>query len=317
MPESPQINLIYIAGYGRSGSTLLERIVSSHPDVTGMGEIAYLVDTNLREFYWDSARGIPLWDRVEPLLRFEPADALAREREQLRHESLWQGWRRWLFGGTSDAYQKHTTQILQALAQATGTRWLMDSSKTARERFFRPLMLRRVPGINVRVIHLVRDPRGCVQSVRRGSNAAMEQGQSRNWKLATLRAAIGWSLANASGLLFRALCGRHDYVRIRYEELANDPLTALRRIEPLLGVSFQGIADKVRSQQPLPAGEQFAGNRMRLESVIALQNDERWRSEMPKTMQWLVAALCLPVSVFLLRRQPPVAGRTPEYKSAA
>jgi hypothetical protein len=36
--------IIYIAGYGRSGSTLLERILGSHERFFGLGELASFLD---------------------------------------------------------------------------------------------------------------------------------------------------------------------------------------------------------------------------------------------------------------------------------
>ena len=313
------INVAYIAGYGRSGSTLLERILSSHPAITGLGEIAYLANTELGPHYWDVAEGIPLWEQVREKLQFEPQELARRERIQVRHESRLTGWFHWLFRKPSADYQQHTTGVLNTIDQAvpSESRWLVDSSKTARERFFRPFMFRRMPNVNCCMIHLVRDPRGSVQSVRRGSNAGMERGQPDKWKLASLRAAYGWTMSNLAGVLFRAVYGANNYVRIRYEELASDPVSCLKRLQPMLDVDFGPTLDQVRAEKPMPPGDQFAGNRMRLESTITLKTDERWRSEMPRWMQWLVTILCFPVSLFVLRKQPPVGTTKPEHKSAA
>ena len=38
------VKLIYIGGYGRSGSTLLERILASHPNIVGCGELHNIED---------------------------------------------------------------------------------------------------------------------------------------------------------------------------------------------------------------------------------------------------------------------------------
>jgi hypothetical protein len=36
--------ILYIAGYSRSGSTILDIILSSHPQIFGTGELGYLFD---------------------------------------------------------------------------------------------------------------------------------------------------------------------------------------------------------------------------------------------------------------------------------
>lgn len=317
--QSDKINVAYIAGYGRSGSTLLERILSSHTGAVGVGEIAYLADSELTEFYWEQAEGIPLWDDLQPQLHLRGEELAQREQTQKRHESRKTGWFHWLFRRASDSYREHTLTILSAIQGVIPqqTTWIVDSSKTARDRFFRPFMFRRLPEVNACMIHLVRDPRGSVQSVRRGSNAAMEQGKDGRFKLAVLRAAYGWSMANLSGLLFRMVYGSENYVRIRYEELSSNPVACLKRLEPMLGLDFTSIVQRIQSGKPLPAGDQFAGNRMRLESVVRLSTDERWRSDMPAWMQWLVTILCFPVSVFAMRKQAAISIEVPEQKTAA
>ena len=319
--DSNKLNVAYIAGYGRSGSTLLERIVSTHPNVVGLGEIAYLADTKLADFYWDAAEGIPLWDKAAEELRFQPDELAKRAKIQKQHESRLTGWFYWLFRTPTAKYLEHTSEVLEAIHKAApaGTTWLIDSSKTARDRFFRPFMFRRLTNVNTCMIHLVRDPRGSVQSVRRGSNAAMERGEPRHFRFAFLRSVYGWTMSNLAGVLYRALYGPENYVRLRYEELASDPVTCLKRLEPVLGVDFTATAALIQAAKPLPAGAQFAGNRMRLESVIKLKTDERWRDEMPKVMQWLVTILCLPVSLFVLRAQskPTTDTGDPLRQSAA
>ncbi len=320
MPASPdKINIAYIAGYGRSGSTLLERILSSHTGAVGVGEIAYLADSELTDFYWEQAEGIELWDRLKARLHFSGEELMRREDVQKRHESRLTGWFYWLFRKPSPEYSEHTLQVLSSIRDAIPeqTSWILDSSKTARDRFFRPFMFRKLPDVNACMIHLVRDPRGSVQSVRRGSNAAMEQGRDGRFKLAVLRAAYGWSMSNLAGLLFRLVHGSENYVRIRYEELSSDPIACLKRLEPMLGLDFTPIVARIQSGKALPAGEQFAGNRMRLESVVRLSTDERWRRDMPAWMQWLVTVLCFPISVFAMRKQRPVSTEIPEQKTAA
>src|SRR5688500_15560751 len=36
--------VLYIAGYGRCGSTLSETILNGHPEITGVGEVTFLLE---------------------------------------------------------------------------------------------------------------------------------------------------------------------------------------------------------------------------------------------------------------------------------
>ncbi|MCA9641093.1 MAG: hypothetical protein KC492_10375, partial [Myxococcales bacterium] len=73
--------LVYILGLGHSGSTLLEMLLSSHPRLLGLGEVASLLTRGMRERHlsgpWPSpcscgvlARDCPVWkptlDQLQP-----------------------------------------------------------------------------------------------------------------------------------------------------------------------------------------------------------------------------------------------------------
>jgi tetratricopeptide (TPR) repeat protein len=53
---------IFIVGMPRSGSTLVEQILASHPDVYGAGEVSTLMDT-----FQDAASRFPAWKTIAPL----------------------------------------------------------------------------------------------------------------------------------------------------------------------------------------------------------------------------------------------------------
>ena len=296
------INVVYVAGYGRSGSTLLDRLLGSHPEITGLGEIAYLVDGELADFYWERAADSDFWNNLRETLQFEPDERQRRERVQKHAERQRTGWL-WQRPSVRDEYNEHIRSTLEPLQQAAGTRYIVDSSKTARERFFRPHRLRRVPGVNLKVVHLVRDPRGCTCSVLKGSNAAMEQGRPARYRGAVLRSVYGWITANLSGVLYQWLGGRNSYQRIRYEELVEQPEVALARLEEFLDVDFSDTLRRLREQEPVSCGPQFAGNRMRNQDIVRLKRDDQWRTALSRPAQWFVYALCSPIAVLCCRKQ--------------
>ncbi|WP_148299268.1 sulfotransferase [Komagataeibacter kakiaceti] len=59
---SPSSRPIFIVGMPRSGSTLVEQILSSHPDVYAAGEV-----NTLRDTFRDAAARFPAWKTVAPL----------------------------------------------------------------------------------------------------------------------------------------------------------------------------------------------------------------------------------------------------------
>lgn len=293
------IRIVYVAGYGRSGSTLLERVIGAHPEVAALGEIAYLTDDRQAAYFWSCVGDSPLWSEVRARLNL-PDEALpAVHAEKLRHESLRRGWLRWLLG-PSRTYLETERRILEAIAASVpgGTRILIDSSKTARERFFRPFQLARIPGVDVRVIQMVRDGRGCLFSVLKGSNQKMEQSaEDASLRFAGLRACLGWTLANLAGALWRLTKGRSRHLLVRYEDFVDDPQQVLSRVEEFLDVDLAEQKQSLRDGRPIPVSDQFAGNRMRHATNIVLKRDDAWKQQLPFRYRALFWLICWPVQV--------------------
>lgn len=316
VPGPPRV--IYVAGYGRSGSTLLERILASHPHVRALGEIKDVVDVEVAEYFWDQVGDSEYWQAVRQELGYTPADFPVLDRLQKSHESLWSGWRRWLLGRRPE-YDGHVSRVFQAvrIAADPATRWVVDSSKTSSVVFFRPHLLARLPGWDVRVIHLVRDGRGCLFSVLKGSNKQLEKtnggepvsdppasrpdgaprpngSDSRSphgGLFPALRASVGWLLANLSGFLFAATAP-HRYLRIRYESLVEDPARALSRIGEFLDLDLTEQQQRIAQNEPIPAADQFSGNRVRKQERLVLKKDTQWLTGLKwwqRACFWMIA----------------------------
>lgn len=292
---STKYTVVYIAGYGRSGSTLLERLLCAHPGVVGMGEIAYLGDGGEADAFIREVRDSPKWTAVFAQLERSPGALEYLKRRQKARESLCTGWLYWL--GGHKQYSRHVKSIFDAVRATQGdqVRFLIDSSKTARDRFFRPLLLAGIDGVDLKVIHLLRDPRGCLFSTLRGSNKLLERGQRRRAPLAGLRACVGWCLANASALLFALRHGRGRYLQLSYDELVENPAAALDRVGAFLHVDYTQVQRRLAAGEPIPPADQFAGNRLRRQSAVVLRKDDEWREKLNWPYRLTCWIVCWPI----------------------
>ncbi|MBB2164443.1 tetratricopeptide repeat protein [Gluconacetobacter sp. 1b LMG 1731] len=75
----PSSRPIFIVGMPRSGSTLVEQILASHPDVYGAGEVSTLTDT-----LKDAAKRFPTWQVGTPLACLSAQDRHAIAEEYLQ-----------------------------------------------------------------------------------------------------------------------------------------------------------------------------------------------------------------------------------------
>lgn len=319
----PPATVIYIAGYGRSGSTLLERVLAAHPGIEGLGEVEHLcraddlhavncgcgepidscelwgpvVEALASEFDFGRVRGLQdAADAWEPGRLGAAAgnkrsgnpcarDARETARESARGVSAGTGAARdSANGGEYGAYDRFNARLFGELtARLDGPRYLIDSSKTARLNALRPFSLVRA-GLGVRLVHLVRDGRGCMWSyISKGSNRRLEQGRrgaSARVRFAGLRSALSWRLANRAAEQFGAVYP-DSYMRVRYEDFVSDPRSALEELGSFLSTDLSEQIEALESGGALPRVHQVAGNRMRGEDVIRLRADTAWESELP------------------------------------
>ncbi|MCA9263634.1 MAG: sulfotransferase [Planctomycetales bacterium] len=284
--------IVYVAGYGRSGSTLLDSALGNHADILGAGELTWLF-----QYAADAASctcGAPLmtceiWRevlrRVVPSLEHDELQRVAREsaaaerfmtdrRSHVRHREIWE-------------------TAFAAIRELTGRSTIVDSSKSTRSTYHRLHLLNGLQQSEVYVLHLVRNPRGVMHSARRGSNRRLEAGQPATMVAASARALTSWLIANRN---VQRYCLRHmagRYVCVRYEELVQHPQRVMANIGAVIDCDLSAIADALVGQIPLETGHGVSGNRLRRSGPIQLRVDTEWQHQ-PHRMDRLLAALARP-----------------------
>lgn len=262
--------LLYIGGYGRSGSTLLEVLLAASPAVVACGEIVIAARRQDAPHCscGKTREACPVWG------------ALFTERHP---PGSW----------------SHQDLAIAALDHVNDDYALMvDSSKTAWGSFRTPFALRKVLGDNFTLIHLVRDPHGvCWSSVtgkrrRRGRRLPDIQNSPRRF-FRYIRSVLGWWAANIPCELF-AWRDPQNYVRVRYEDLADAPESTLARIFAKLQL---GEAPKLVGTNDCGNRHQLFGNRVRFLTTSRddIRPDTRWKTAMQPLDRWMISALSWPL----------------------
>jgi hypothetical protein len=298
--------ILYIAGTGRSGSTVLASVLGEVEGVFAAGEVRYLWQRGLVEGRLCGCgvpvRACPLWTEVLAVAGERgvqpPPEAVAawlRRAGRLRH-----------LPGALGRHMLHLPpsrsaslagargalgSLYAAVAEVTGSRVVLDSSKLPSY----ANLLRETPGVDLRVVHLVRDPRGAAHSWR--SRKALTDGaaQSHMEQMGPLKSTVLWDVWNASaaGLLGG---GESRYLRLRYEDFVDDPTTAVRRILSLVGMDDATLPFDSEGGVTLRPNHSVAGNPDRLRhGPIVLRADLRWRTSMPARSRRLVSAIAAPL----------------------
>ncbi|HEV8564947.1 MAG TPA: sulfotransferase [Actinomycetota bacterium] len=300
------VTVLYLGGLGRSGSTLLDRLLGGVPGFCPVGELVFLWQRGLI----DGERcgcGEPLgecafWSRVgkEAFGGWDSVDA--REMEAVRRRVDRNRFIPWmLVPGTSPrAWRESLTRYADALgklyrgvATASGASVIVDSSKHAST----AILLRRVPGVDLRLAHLVRDPRGVAHSwARVVERPDAVEGASKMARLGPSRVAARWFATN---LMFEALraSGRgRPSMRLRYEDVVDDPGRQLSRLLTIAGRADAGLGNLNGHHADLTAHHTVSGNPLRFHSgPIEIRADDRWRHAMSPSDRWTVTALTAPL----------------------
>lgn len=257
--------LVYIGGYGHSGSTLLEYLMSGSPAVLACGEVASA--TRKRKRRKCTCGYMPKECHVWGSLHAED-------------------------GARSSTHP----QVVDALIRNAGAQYpaIVDSSKTAWGALSSPFRLRRRFGENFFLVHLTRQPAGACWSVlkRKKHGATRDGGLLFSERLRCFWTVLGWSVANLSCELFRLIYPR-QYVHLRYEDIVRSPSST---IQSLFGTVLPGI--RWNFQEKSDNRHQLYGNSVRYRplAIEDVKEDLSWKTDMPDEYARIVSYLS-----FLLR----------------
>ena len=215
--DSKPVEILYIIGSGRSGSTLLCNILGTQPDFVNAGEIynfRHCFDT-VNKYDRHCSCGAVL----DECLYWKKAITLAGARAGTDRLDL-------KFGDPSTLVV-HNYAMLSVIRVITGKRVIIDSSK----RFNRLQMLLASPQFRITMLHLVRDGRAFAYS-------EMMTAMKRNLphKLHFFRRLLKWQNKNIG---VRLTFGRMpSYHLLHYEDFVNNPNKVLSEITGWYGMSF-------------------------------------------------------------------------------
>lgn len=309
------MRVVYVGAFGRSGSTLLDRVLGELPGVCALGEVTQLWHRARRDDircgcgapfarcpFWiavgDHAFGG--WHRVDlgriPALqrtvgRTRSAARLARRPTGDRLAMLAE-------------YTHYYARVYAAAAAVSQAPVIVDSSKNPGL----ALSLRWSREVDLRLVHLVRDPRGVAYSWTRQRASGERGGGAMMLRMPPVHSAVQWSAYNcALSLLGRAgrrRGGQRDtgpavrVHRLRYEDFVADPATTVRALGEFMGLRLTAadLSYLAADRAELGARHGVAGNPMRFTTgSVRLRQDDAWRTALPKRQRRLVSAVCAPL----------------------
>lgn len=297
------VRVLFLGGLGRSGTTLLERILGELPGVCALGEVVHLWQRDVLDgercgcgepfagcAFWRQVgeRAFGGWrpERARRMLALRSAVERTRHVPELAAPRL-RAARAKLVREYTDSYRR----VYQAAAEISGASVVVDSSKHPSLAF----CLRWCGDIELRVAHVVRDSRGVAYSWTRHRERPESAGDTMT-RYPPARAAMLWNAHNAAfALLERLGTAVH---RVAYERFLADPVAGTRALAGFAGLPAgeEALGFLSGTAATLGTGHSAAGNPMRLRTGrIELRRDDEWRHALPPPQRRLVGALTAPL----------------------
>jgi hypothetical protein len=279
--DSPLI--VFLAGSGRSGSTLLGDALAEIPGCVHVGEIRFL----LADLAWHervcgcglTLGDCPRWNKVlsvafdnhmnnaelrqvagfsREAMRYRPRALRELRRQAERSEPISHG---------ATLYAKALSRLYAAVAEIAGARVIVDSSKIAMHVYLGSRCVAR----RSHVVHLVRDVRAIAYSWRRSSIDGVTFGPART--------SASWVISNMAAASLHRRLGPASCTLVRYEDFIRAPRETLRSITEAIGMPEAPLPVTDGSTLRLGSSHTVAGNPSRFkDGVIELVPDEEWRT---------------------------------------
>jgi hypothetical protein len=274
--------VLFIVGASRSGSTLLERLLNELPGVTSVGELQRVWRRGFVENQLCSCgqpfHDCPFWGDVRQRLDTDGPVTGAGAVDALSRKQLKAGLQP---APGCEAFLAHWSRLFRAIADVSGARWLVDSSK---DPVF-AAQLAHLPGFQTRYLHLIRDARAVAYSKMR-----RRRRPEIHWAEAYMATRSAWASAGSWNRTHRLAEAAHRTVdrpwhRLRYEDLAADPRAALAPLVSALQVpatDTDPLAFLGEGVARVGVGHSVSGNPMRFgHGELSVAPDVEWHHAMP------------------------------------
>ncbi|MBF0622380.1 MAG: sulfotransferase [Magnetococcales bacterium] len=295
-----KLKIIYVAGAGRSGTTIVDRVLGAINGVTSFNEVYRLWEEGFSSNNMCACgahfRQCQFWNEVIKesfgtdidSVDIEAITKLHHTFDHSRHVPK-------LLRGKMDAedqaalmqYSERLKALYAAMIRHSGTEICVDSSKVPS----RPLLLNNMEGVQVNVLHIIRDPRAVVYAWNKKKfNPATGEYLKKNETSGSISA---WLARN---ILSKKIMKQIPGVTIRYEDFALQPRATIQRVIDELPL-LNGLDNPFVTENSidLPKLHSIGGNPHRFKSGMTdIRFDDEWKRKMPMLDRMGVSLVTLP-----------------------
>lgn len=287
--DRKRLRYVCMPGSPYTGSTLLGALLNEHPQCASIGAATGLLRRSDLSSYQCSCgkqfQACEFWNHIaartralgHPVTVFKTNfwnTHLRLSQNRLINAVLVRSLGQDALNDVRDAVVGRLTRVRRAISEMGWNTWSLASAvleKTGKTVFVdtardhqRPKYLASHPLLDLRVIHLIRDPRGNSASIvkRTGVDVAA--------------AARQWRYYNVEAARVRRYLPEESWMSLRYEDLCADPAGVFDRISDFLEVDRAAV----RPQGARDLEHHIIGNSMRLKGIGEIREDLSWQTRL-------------------------------------
>jgi sulfotransferase family protein len=268
MSERTAERPIFVVGYQRSGTTLLQSLLGAHRRIAAPPETHFIFRiADLADFYGDLAEDTNLRRALHDTLS-PPVPLFADcgfDEDQLFQQAR----------SRERTYAALLDTVMSDFAARHGKqRWCEKTPTQPADAVFRLFPM-------AQVVHIVRDPRDVIAS-------SLETPWTRSNAVSLARA---WSSFTATNIRSGFEAGPASFIQVRYEDLTRDPPAVLRQVCTFLGEEFDpGMISEPERRRPTIA-KAAAPWQARAMGPIAPAAEGSWRKRLNANQRALIGAI--------------------------
>ncbi len=303
MLEAKKIKVLYITGWGRSGSTILSNILGQIDGFFAVGELRDIWKRGLIENRLCGC-GLPFqecktWQWIiEDMYRYDnkidPTECnhmtfrFTRTMRIFRFIAMGSKWNR---DPELVDYLKTLESLYKAIAHITKCHVIVDSSKF-------PLygaMLKLIHSLDVHIVHLVRDPRAVAYSWMQPKKLMDTDETEYMPFIGPAFSTIWWMGWN----LIASYLGRLEkekYYFVKYKDLVQQPYSVINDVLKMVDEPGRDLPFENENIVHIERVHTISGNPVRFNvGKVSIKLDARWRSEMSVYLKFLISLLSFPL----------------------
>ena len=316
-----RVKVLYILGWGRSGSTIMDNLLGELDGFFSAGELNYLWQRGLVEGRkcgcGRPVRACPVWSGVlrrafgdDWEARIDPREVVRWQREavRVRHTPAMLRLQPGEPTGRPalDAYLGVLARLYRAIPEETGARVVVDSSKRPSD----AALLRLVPGVRPSYVQLVRDPRAVAYSWQRHKAQPDRNRPAELVRHGPVDSTLSWIRWNSLAESVRAKSPPSSSLLLRYEDLVARPRPSLLDVAALVGEAPPALPLEGERTALLEPNHTVSGNPSRFRTGrVELRADDEWITRQSPAQRSMVTSLALPL---LSRYGYPLRVGTPQ-----